>query len=210
MKVCAEGLNYLAHHALLRRLAMVLGSMNMLDLVARSTFVLFAQEQLHLTDLGFGIVLTMWAVGGIAGGFVADRMGPRRPQHILAGTVALMTMGYIAIPIFSDPFVTGAAFFLSGIASVVWNVITVSARQQIIPSDLFGRVNSVYRLVAWGTMPIGAAVGGFIAHRYGLRAPYVVAAAGHVLLFGAALVWLPITAFDAARDVTRSGGETGS
>ena len=194
-----EGLSYLLHHKLLRRLAVILGSMNMLDLVARSTFVLFAQQRLHLSDLGFGIVLTMWAVGGIAGGIIADRLGPRRPQHILATTIALMTVGYVAIPVFVNPYVTGGAFFLSGIAAVLWNVITVSARQQVIPSALFGRVNSVYRLLAWGALPIGAAAGGLIAHRFGLRAPYVVAAIGHVILFAAAVLWLPISAIDEAR-----------
>ena len=205
-----EGLRYLLGHKLLRTLAIILGSMNLLDLVARSTFVLFAQDQLHLSDLGFGIVLTMWAVGGIAGGLIADRLGARRPRHILAMTIALMAVGYGAIPIFANAIVTGAAFFLSGIAGVVWNVVTVSARQQIIPRTLFGRVNSVYRLLSWGTMPVGAAIGGLIAHRYGLRGPYWVALFGHVVLFAAAIRWLPLTAIDAARLAAQSAPETSS
>ena len=206
----AEGLRYLLGHKLLRTLAIILGSMNLLDLVARSTFVLFAQDQLHLSDLGFGIVLTMWALGGIAGGVIVDRLGERRPHHILAMMIALMAVGYGAIPIFANAIVAGAAFFLSGMAGVVWNVVTVSARQQIIPRTLFGRVNSVYRLLSWGTMPVGAAIGGLIAHRYGLRGPYWVALFGHVVLFAAAIRWLPLTAIDAARLAAQSARETGS
>ena len=38
-----------------------------------------------------------------------------------------------------------------------------------------GRVNSVYRMLGWGLMPVGALAGGFVAHAAGLRAPYIVA-----------------------------------
>jgi MFS family permease len=44
--------------------------------------------------------------------------------------------------------------------AVLWNVVTVSLRQSLIPSHLLGRVNSVYRFFAWGTIPIGTLLGG--------------------------------------------------
>jgi predicted MFS family arabinose efflux permease len=66
-------------------------------------------------------------------------------------------------------------------AATVWNVVAVSLRQQIIPPELFGRVNSVYKWFGWGTLPIGAVIGGQVAHHFGLRAPYLVGA-GAVLL----------------------------
>ena len=61
-----------------------------------------------------------------------------------------------------------------GFAVTMWNVVTVSLRQQIVPSRLLGRVNSVYRMLGWGLMPLGALAGGFVAQAAGLRAPYVV------------------------------------
>ena len=51
-------------------------------------------------------------------------------------------------------------FFAGSLLSGGWNVITVSLRQRIVPDELLGRVNAGYRLLAWGTMPIGAAAGG--------------------------------------------------
>ncbi|MFC7647339.1 hypothetical protein ACFQX6_47600 [Streptosporangium lutulentum] len=66
---------------------------------------------------------------------------------LLVGAPALTT----------DPILIGAAFFVGGVTMAVWNVITVSLRQRVIPDRLLGRVNSTYRLVAWGTMPLGAA-----------------------------------------------------
>ena len=56
----------------------------------------------------------------------------------------------------------------------MWNVVTVSLRQRIVPAPLLGRVNSVYRMLGWGLMPLGA-LARFVAHAIGLRAPYVVA-----------------------------------
>ncbi len=94
---------------------------------------------------------------------------------------------------------------------MVWNVITVSLRQTIIPDRLLGRVNSVYRFFGWGMMPLGAAAGGavvWLAEVLGwgrdsaLRAPFWVAAAGYALLFLAALPRLG-TERSSRRDATQ-------
>jgi MFS family permease len=73
------------------------------------------------------------------------------------------------------------------IGGTLWNVITVSLRQRLIPAELFGRVNSVYRFLGTGTMTIGAFLGGLIAFRFGLRATYWASAGilAIVLLVGA-------------------------
>ena len=65
---------------------------------------------------------------------------------------------------------------LGGVGISIWNVITVSLRQRITPGRLLGRVNSAYRLVAWGTMPLGAIAGGLLAEFLGLRAVFVIMA----------------------------------
>jgi hypothetical protein len=66
-------------------------------------------------------------------------------------------------------------------AATVWNVVMVSLRQQVIPAQLFGRVNSVYRWFGWGTLPIGSLLGGQVAASFGLRATYFYGAAVMVL-----------------------------
>jgi hypothetical protein len=71
--------------------------------------------------------------------------------------------------------------------ATVWNVVMVSLRQQIIPAQLFGRVNSVYRWFGWGTLPIGSVLGGQVAHWLGLRATYFVGAGVMVLALLVAL-----------------------
>ncbi len=82
-----------------------------------------------------------------------------------------------AVPAFTtNIFVIGSSFVLSGFFVVVWNVITVSLRQRIVPDQLLGRLNSAYRLLAWGTQPIGALAGGLIGQFIGLQAVFVMAA----------------------------------
>jgi MFS family permease len=71
---------------------------------------------------------------------------------------------------------------------VVWNVITVSLRQRIIPDQLLGRVNSAYRLLAWGTQPLGALLGGILAEALGLPAVFLIGGALALTLLFARLV----------------------
>jgi hypothetical protein len=72
----------------------------------------------------------------------------------------------------------------NGFVTSLWNIVTVSLRQQLVPAELLGRVNSVYKMVGWGLIPLGALAGGLAAHLFGLRAPYPIAG----LLRGIALL----------------------
>ncbi|KFF59811.1 MFS transporter, partial [Cryobacterium sp. MLB-32] len=99
----------------------------------------------------------------------------------------------------NNPFILGLIFFIGGLLVVLWNVITVSLRQRITPNELLGRVNSVYRLLAWGTMPIGAATGGLLAQWLGLQTMFGIMG----LLTLGLLVLMPVlsnAAIDAAED----------
>jgi MFS family permease len=102
-----------------------------------------------------------------------------------------------------------AIFMLVG---TLWNVITVSLRQTIIPDHLLGRVNSVYRFFAWGMMPIGTALGGLIvwmtdavaSRELALRMPWLVAGALHFVVFAYAAPRLTTAKIEAARDAGRA------
>ena len=68
----------------------------------------------------------------------------------------------------------GAAFAAWGVAVMMWNVVTVSLRQRIVPNRLLGRLNASYRLLAWGTQPLGALLGGFAAELLGLEPVFIL------------------------------------
>jgi len=88
---------------------------------------------------------------------------------------------------------------LGGLAMVTWNVITVSLRQRIVSETLMGRVNAGYRLLAWGTMPLGAGLGGLLAEAFGVRTVFAVAALAQLTLVGGLRVVTDAAIADAER-----------
>jgi MFS family permease len=179
----AEGLRYLLNHRLLRTLAVMVGIMNLASSAAFAIFVLYAVRPgpMGLSEPEFGILLTTGAIGSIAGSIYAGRLVKRFGRaRLLVGAILISAIS-TAIPAFTtSAWLVGAGFVVGGGAGVVWNVITVSFRQGIIPDRLLGRVNSVYRLLAWGTQPIGALLGGVLGELFGL--PIVFAVGGAMIL----------------------------
>jgi MFS family permease len=173
-----EGLRYLAGHRLLRTLAFMVGVMNLMNTAAFSVLPLFAVKPgaLGLSEAGFGLFLTALAVGALGGSLLAPSiekaLGRARALLVAVLGSALFTAGPACFTTVA-PNVT--VLVIGGGLMVVWNVITVSLRQRIVPEHLMGRVNAGYRLVAWGMMPIGAGVGGLVAEWLGVRAVFAIA-----------------------------------
>ena len=186
----AEGLRWLARHRLLRVVAVLLGIYNFANQMGQAVLVLLATQTLHVSARGYGVLLAAAAVGSVVGGLVnpilARRMG-MLPCLVLPALID--AAAFVGIGLAPGPIVVAALLASQGFAVTMWNVVTVSLRQRVVPGHLLGRVNSVYRMLGWGLMPLGALAGGFVAHAAGLRAPYIVAG----LLTGlSALVALPI------------------
>jgi MFS family permease len=169
----AEGLRYLRGHRLLRRFAALVGLFNFTNNAMMAVFVLYAVgpgSAMRLSSQAYGLLLTAFAVGSLVGSFVTEwlqrRIGRARALLLcVVGNVVSAAMPAVT----ANAYAVGAAFLVGGLGVMVWNVITVSLRQRITPDRLLGRLNSCYRLLAWGTMPVGAAVGGLLAEFLGLR-----------------------------------------
>jgi MFS family permease len=200
----AEGLRYLVRHRVLRTLAIMVGISNLGGAATFSIFVLYAVAPgpLGLSEVGFGLLATAGAVGSIAGSLLAPRMEKLTGRaNLLAISVAAMAVT-AALPAFTtSAIVVAAGMVVGGLMSIAWNVVTVSLRQRIVPDRLLGRVNASYRLLAWGTLPVGAALGGVLGELLGLRAVFIVAGAMTALLVLGRLV---IT--DAAIDAAEAEG----
>ena len=173
----AEGVRWLQGHRLLRTLALLLGALNFANWLGMSTAVLFAQEILGLDDRGFGLLLAGMAVGGVLGGIFGARIAAALgPGPALVVSIAAIGFSEAAVGLMSNALAVAGLFWISGLFVPVWNIITVSLRQQIVPDHLLGRVNSVYRFLGWGSQPLGALIGGLLANAYGLRVPWWVGA----------------------------------
>ncbi len=204
----AEGFRWLWRHPLLRPMAIILGIVNALGMVAFATFVLFAQEVLGVNAFVFALIGTGGAIGGVLGSLAAARISERLGSGTsLAVVLAASAVTSLVIGFTSYWPVAWVMFMAETFAAVLWNVITVSLRQTIIPDHLLGRVNSVYRFFGWGMMPIGLAVGGalvavgesFASRETALRLPWVAAAAAYVALYFYAAPKLTTEKLEAAR-----------
>ncbi len=174
----AEGFRYLWNHRVLRTLAIMVGVMNFAFTATMAVFVLYAVDPgpMALSEPEFGIFMTTFAAGSVLGSFVAARLERRVGRVRLLFVCVAVTGVSVAVPGFTaNPFAIGAAFVVSGLFVVIWNVITVSLRQRIVPDHLLGRLNSAYRLFAWGTQPIGALAGGAVASVLGLQPLFILA-----------------------------------
>jgi MFS family permease len=172
-----EGLQWLWSNKLIRTLAIMLGIANMTAMFGEAIFVKYAAVELGVTGRAYGFLLALTAIGSILGGLLGDKIAKRFgiAQSIV---YSYFVFGFVGIIYFFMPNIWAVAIAASfmGLAGTTWNVVTVSLRQRVIPTELFGRVNSVYRFIGTGSIGIGALIGGQIAYSTNLRMPFLVAA----------------------------------
>lgn len=212
----ADGVRWLWRHPLLRPMAIILGIMNGVTMMAFATFVLFAQEILDVDATTFGILGTGAALGGVLGSVFAAKVS----RALGSGTSLYLTIvGSAVLLVVQGATSSWPVFWLAMLGGVflgtVWNVITVSLRQTIIPDELLGRVNSVYRFFGWGMMPLGAIVGGIVVAAFevatsrelALRMVFFIAAGIYGLAFIYAVPRLTTAKIESARAEGLEGRE---
>jgi MFS family permease len=197
----AEGLRYLYHQHVLRRFAVMVGLMNLLSFAVIAVLPVYAVEPgpLGLSDAGFGLLLLGFAIGSVVGSLLAARLERRFGRRPLLVACACVTplQALFAVP---NVLLIVVVTILTSLLGIVWNVITVSLRQRIVPDHLLGRLNATYRLLAWGTMPIGALFGGVVAELVGVQQTFVVCG-----VLG--LVLVPLGLGIEERDIARAEAE---
>ena len=171
-----EGLRWLATHRVLRATAAMVSVVNLLASAGGAVMVLFAQEKLGLDEVGFGLLLSGSAVGGVLGSLVAARIARVvGTARVTVWTMVLSALAFLIFGLSSAPWPAGVMFGLVGLLTVVFNVVLESLRQALTPDRLLGRVIGAFRLFSFGVVPFGSLLGGVLARSFGLRAPFVVA-----------------------------------
>lgn len=187
-----EGVEWLKNNTLLKRLAIYTGIANFFGSMQFPIMILFAQELIGLNAIQYSFLAYGAAIGGLVGSQVANKVNARLEESkTLLISVALFGIGMFAPYVTTNPFIVAGSFGLSSFGSVLWNVQAVSIRQALIPDNLLGRVNSVYRLLALGLNPIGAIFGGAIvkildssfSREFALRFPFLISGIFMFILF---------------------------
>lgn len=207
-----EGIVWLRGHELLWPLALTLGACNFMASATMASYVLFAQEVLDVSTTEFAILGTAGALGGAVGGWLASKIitklgsGPTLNGAILVGGITSAAIGlsgtWPAVWVF---------LAIQVLMFTVWNVLTVSLRQRIIPPRLLGRVNSVYRFFGIGMAPFGAALGGLtvvvvessVDREWGLRAPWLFVALSYAGVLCYSIPRLTTAAIDNAEEAAQ-------
>jgi len=198
----AEGVRWLRRHAFLRGLTFISAGCAFAQTMGTGVLVLYVLEVLHLPAANFGFILVAGGVGGIVGALATPPLARRFGRAILLTTgAALSAIGTAALSLTDNGFVAAALFALVSAAVMVWNVLTMSLRQALIPEELFGRVQGAYRTLVWGLIPLGSLTGGLLASALGLSAVFAIAG-GLLLLLAVALGVLLLGHADVLADVS--------
>ena len=184
----ADGVRWLWHHPPLRALALTMLFFNVTFHAALAVYVLLAQERLGLDEVGYGLLITAGAIGGLIGSAAYPSLERRFALATLMRVgLTLETATHLIFAVTTSPMVAAVTMVLFGIHEVVWGTTSTTVRQRAVPSAMLGRVTGVYMLAGVGGAAVGAIVGGLIAQRYGITAPFWFGFFGSALLL--VLIW---------------------
>ncbi len=168
-----QGVRWLARHRLVRTMALLIGLLNVTLTAANSILVLVVRDRLHSGDVTFGALLTCTAVGGIVGSLAGDWLIRTVTATWTLRVGLLIEAGlHLTLATAHSVWPVGVAFAVFGVHGSLWMIVTLSIRQRVTPAPMQGRVTSVYLFVAAGGNALGAVLGGALAGRFGLTAPY--------------------------------------
>jgi MFS family permease len=214
LREIGEALRYLLAHRVLRSLAITAGLLNLANSAYFAVFVLWAVgdgSAIGLPPEGYGLMMTALAAGAVLGSLLAERVAGAFGEFRALTACWLASSVLLLAPVVApSPWALYPTAVLWGVLGGAANVLVISTRQRLIPPELLGRVNSAYRLIGMGGMPLGAALGGVVAEFAGL--PAVLLGSIGVCLLGVGLVRhalrdrisRPLTSDAALPDITRS------
>jgi MFS family permease len=171
----AEGFRWLAGQRLLRTMALLMGLLNVTFTAAIAVLVLIVKERLRLGAVGYGTLLSCTAVGGILGSVIGDWLIRRVTATWTIRVGLLIEAGlHLTLATSRSAYLVGFMLFAFGVHAALWTIVGSSLRQRLTPPRLLGRVASTTLFVVGGGNCLGALLGGAVASRFGLTAPYWV------------------------------------
>lgn len=203
-----EGLRWLWGHLPLRVLAITIIAFNVTFGAAWSVLVLYSSERLGLGHLGFGLITSASALGGLVGAASYGRLERRFSLGVIMRVgLVLETCTHLVLALTTWAWLAMVVFFLFGVHAFVWGTTSASVRQRAVPTQLQGRVTGVYFMGSMAGMVAGSLAGGLIAQHWGITAPFWCAFVGSAIFL--VLIWRSLLHVEHA-DVVALSGEDGS
>ena len=183
-----EGLRWLVAHPPMRTLVLTIVAFNVTFGAAWSVLVLYASERLGMDEIGFGLLTTAVAIGGVIGTLSYGRLERRFSLgDIMRVGLLIETATHLALALTTVPAVALATMVVFGAHAFVWGTTSTVVRQRAVPDALLGRVTGVYRVGVVGGIVVGTPIGGLLARTFGITAPFWFGFVGSALLV--ALLW---------------------
>ncbi|MDT7545629.1 MAG: hypothetical protein QOE99_1739 [Actinomycetota bacterium] len=208
-KDIAEGFTWVLHNAAVRTLVLTIMTFNITFGAAMSVLVLYAEETLGLGAIGYGLLTTFTAIGGVFGtasyGWITKRVSL---GNIMRAGLIIETLTHLGLALTTSAAVAMAIMFAFGAHAFVWGATSSTVRQRAVPTALQGRVGSLNQIGVFGTLTVGFALGGVIAHRWGVVAPFWFAFVGSAVFL--VLIWGQLSHIAHADDLSATSSPVAS
>ncbi|SDT70118.1 MFS transporter [Actinoplanes derwentensis] len=169
----AEAFRFLMGQPILRTMSLLIGVLNITLTAGGAVLVLLAKERLHLGSVGYGLLFSSIAVGGVVGSAFGDRIIKRvTSTWTVRGGLLVEAAMYLALAASGNPYLACFALFLFGVHTALWYIVAGSLRHRLTPPEMMGRVSSLHLFIVFGGNAVGALLGGVLAKQFGLTAPY--------------------------------------
>jgi predicted MFS family arabinose efflux permease len=179
----AEGFRWLMHHPPMRTLALTVVAFNVTFGAATSVLVLYAGDRLGMDSVGFGLLTTASAIGGILGTGAYSALERRFGlANLMRGGLLIETASHLIFALTTSPAVALATMVVFGAHEVVWWTTSITIRQRAVPDDLMGRVGGIYTVGLTGGIVVGTPIGGLLAKGFGITAPFWFGFVGSAIL----------------------------
>ncbi|WP_067226178.1 MFS transporter [Streptomyces sp. NBRC 109706] len=206
----AEGVRWLWDQPTIRMISVTLALMNITLVAGFSVLVLYARDRLGLGEIGYGLLLSATAAGGLLGALCAVRLSERfRTSTLLRAALVLESLTHLGLALAHAAWLVTSVLVMFGAHNAVFGVVVRTLRQRMVPDALRGRVESVFMMFSMGGSALGALIGGPIAFALGVTGPFWIAFA--VMTALTLVAWRPFgrATAEAARGGPTASGNTG-
>ena len=178
-----DGLRWLIDHPPMRTLALTIVLFNVTYGAAWGVLVLYARERLGMDAVGFGLLSTAIAIGGVVGTASYGRLERRFSlADIMRVGLLIETFTHLVLALTTWPAIALVTVTVFGAHTFVWGTTSTVVRQRAVPDELLGRVTGVYQVGLIGGLVVGTPIGGLLARAFGITAPFWFGFIGSALL----------------------------